>query len=473
MKHNMRNTLLGCLLLGTATMANAQQAQAPRVTTATGTLRANTQVAPATTTNGYSYSTSSDVFYTDGINNKNFKDEDLKSKEVSKEIAVPKSGEIYIENSSRGIVIKTWDQQKVKVTTTIYYDGESKLTDDEWLEKVNLSLKTLGTSVKIKSGNVNGGYTVVGDAVSVNGFNTRGSYSIGNGGVAVYNGNGQNIGTKSNIKRIVTVTVPAGSKLDIESKYADVTIPAGVNDVIVEIANGNLEADNLNKLVLRSKYSNINVGDIKTAEVEFANGRFNAKSIDDLDIESKYSTIEMAAVKKLSIRSTNDEYELEEAGDITGRKTYGNLRVTKLNGSLDIDGTNADVKIRKVGPSLSMIKINDKYADIRIPLRETKNYSVDFAGAYSSVYGNFEKTPVAAEKDGKVTEEKNTKGTLSAMTAPPTAITVEGRQIASTRGYITGTWNDSTNPSRFTAKVGDGSGLKVDIKCQNCTVDFK
>ena len=469
MKHNMQNTLLGCLLLGTAIMANAQQASAPRVATTTGTVRvASNQVAPAAITNGYSYSTTPDnVFFSDG--NKNFKEEDLKSKEVSKEIAVPKGGDIYIENSSRGIVVKTWDQQKVKVTTTIYYDGEAKLSDDEWLEKVNLSLKTLGTSVKIKSGTVsgNGGFYTYNDAVGGNRIVTSGSSN----GVAVFNGSGQNIGTKSNIKRVVTVTVPAGSKLDIESKYADVSLPAGVSDVIVDISNGNLEAENLNKLVLRSKYSNINVGDIKTAEVEFNNGRFSAKSIDDLDIESKYSTIEMAAAKKMVIRSTNDEYEVEEAGEIRGRKTYGNLRITKLNGSLEMDGTNADVKIRKVGTALSLIKIDDKYADIRIPLRETKSYTVDFAGAYSSVYGNFEKKAVTVDKEK---EEKGTGSSTSVTNITNAPITVEGRLLTSTtRGFGTTSWNDGTNPARFTAKVGDGSGLKVDIKCQNCTVDFK
>jgi hypothetical protein len=54
------------------------------------------------------------------------------------------------------------------------------------------------------------------------------------------------------MKRIVTVTVPAGSKLDIESKYADVQLPASIGDVNVDIQNGNLEAENINKLVLRS-----------------------------------------------------------------------------------------------------------------------------------------------------------------------------------------------------------------------------
>ncbi len=458
MKTNMRNTFLACLALGIASTTIAQQS--PVAATVAGNVRnvtSVTTITPVASTNGYSYSYSDGDYYS----GKTFKEEDLKSKEVSKEIAAPKGADIYIENSSRGIVVKTWDQQKVKVTTTIYYDGETKLTDDEWLEKVNLSLKTLGSSVKIKSGSV-GGNTVY----SYGGSGTiSGSFGSNNGnGVAVFNGNGQNIGTKGNIKRIVTVTVPAGSKIDIESKYADVTLPAGIGDANVDITNGNLEAENLNKLILRSKYSNANVGDIKTAELEFTNGRFSAKNIDDLDVDSKYSTIEMAAARKMVMRSTNDEYEIEEAGEVRGRKAYGNLRITKLNGSLEVDGVNADVKIRKVGPSLSLIKLDDKYADVRIPLRETKNYTVDFTGAYSSVYGNFEKKPVTATD-----KEKEEKTTGSAVTL--NTITIDGRP--GTSRFVPGSsWGDN-NPSKFTATVGDGKGLKIDMKCQNCTVDFK
>ncbi|MFX5817423.1 hypothetical protein ABTE26_21230, partial [Acinetobacter baumannii] len=78
------------------------------------------------------------------------------------------------------------------------------LTDEEWFEKLNLSLRVLGSSVKIKSGSIGGGsYTINGQTYgwsSVGGSNNQ-------GGVAVFNGSGQNIGTKSNIKRVVTVYV--------------------------------------------------------------------------------------------------------------------------------------------------------------------------------------------------------------------------------------------------------------------------
>ncbi len=398
------------------------------------------------------------------LGRKQFKDEDLKSKEVSKEVAVPKNGEIFIENASRSMVVKTWDQPKVKVSTTIYYDGDNKLSDEEWLEKANLSVKTLGNSVKIKSGTTSsGGYRVYSSGSMT-------FYGSGTGNnVTVFNGSGQDIGTKSGPKRVVTITIPAGSNIELESKYADVTLPANIGEANIELANGNLEAENLGKLVLRSKYSNVNVGDVKNAEIEFTNGRFSARNITDLDIDSKYSTIEMATVNKLTIRSTNDEYELEEADEVRGRKSYGNLRITRLNKSIDVEGSNADIKIRKTAPTLSLIRIDDKYADIRIPLRDVKNYSVDFTGGYSSVYGNFEKkVPLtladkSENKTSKETPAAEGKGVLKATTI--TGIVTPSRMMTE--------WRDDNSPNMFTATVGDGNGLKIVMKCQNCTVDFK
>ncbi len=203
------------------------------------------------------------------------------------------------------------------------------------------ALKQLGTSVKIKSNNSGfgsnyrystsstGTYSL--EPITVVGYPTRISLNSSN--------------TKTQ-KRILTIYVPAGAKMDIETKYSDVKLPAGVGDILLDITNGNFEAENLNKLRLRSKYSNANVRDIKEAEIEFSNGRFSANNIDDLDIESKYATIEMASAKKIKMVSTNDEFEVEDVVEIQGRKNYGNLRITRLLGSLELDGSNADIKIR-------------------------------------------------------------------------------------------------------------------------------
>ncbi|MDP3394344.1 hypothetical protein [Sediminibacterium sp.] len=375
---------------------------------------------------------------------------DVKAKEVSQEISTSKSPDIYIDNTSRNIQIKIWDQSKVKVVTTVYYEGDGKLSDEEWFEKMNLSLKSIGTTVRVKSGTISGGsYTINGNT-----FGWSGST-----GVAVFNDKGESIGNKSNTKRMVTIYVPAASKLDIDSKYADVQLTGNYGNATVDISNGSLEAESFSKLYLRSKYSNVTMENATIAEIEFMNGRFSAKEIGEADLDTKYSTIEIASAKKVVFRSTNDEYEIEDANELRGRKNYGNFRITKLNGSLEMDGTNADVKIRSVGANLDLIKIDNKYADIRIPLRNIKNYSVKFIGAYSTVYGNFEKEPIVEEKLKPLLKEKETDALA--------------KQLVEINRSITRYSQSRDNESNFSAKVGEGKGLKIDMNCQNCTVDFK
>lgn len=376
---------------------------------------------------------------------------DLKSKEVSQEINSTKFPEIYIDNNSRNIQIKTWDQLKVKVVTTVFFEGEGKLSDEEWFEKLNLSLKTLGASIRIKSGSISGGsYTISGHTYA---------WSGGSNGVAIFNGSGQNIGTKSNLKRIVTVYIPAGSKLDIDSKYADVQISGAIANATIDITNGNLEGENFNKLFLRSKYSNVTVDNIGVGEIDFINGRFTAKTMDEADLDTKYSTIELGDSKKVLFRSTNDEYEIESANELRGRKNYGNMRITKLNGSLEMDGTNADIKVRSIGEDLHILKIDNKYADIRIPLRALKNYSIDYIGPYSTVYGNFEKQALK-EAPKRVNEPKLKEDDLA-------------KSLREINRAVQNMSGDESSETSFTAIVGNGKGLKIDMKCQNCTVDFK
>lgn len=409
-------TIIACasILIGTSLTAQQYRATAPRAASAAQNARG------AVTVNG-------EQLYKEDI-------KDLKSKEVSQEVAAPKGGEIFLENNNRPIVVKTWAEQKVKVVTTVFFEGEGKLSDEEWFEKLNLSLRTLGNSVKIKSGNVSSGsYTVVGN-----------SFAWNTDGIAVFNGEGQNIGTKNNTRRVVTIYVPTNSKMDIETRYADIEL-SDMASLNLDITNGNVEGGNVNELKLRARYGNANFGNSKYAEVEFTNGRLTMAGADELDIDSKYATIEIGSSKKITMRSTNDEYELEEVGSLSGRKNYGNLRITKLNTSLEMDGTNADIKVRNVGAAVDNITVDNKYADIRIPMRNVKNYAIDFTGPYSTVYGNF-------EKKFKVDTMKETGNTTLAQL----------NQLAA----------EGNNPSSFTAKVGDG-GAKLVLKCQNCTVDLK
>ncbi len=376
-------------------------------------------------------------------------DKELKSKEVSIEVAANKSADIFLDNTSRTIEIKTWDQSKVKIVTTIYYEGDAtKLSDEEWFEKLNISLKPLGNSIRIKSSTVSSGSYSYGN-------NTYGWSSTN--GVAIFNSEVDNERTKSNSKRIVTIYIPKDNKLDIESKYSDVALLNNVNKLNVDITNGSLELQDVNTLQVRSKYASVTVGNIKSGEIDFMNGRFSAKDADDLDIDTKYATIELGNVKRLTTRSTNDEYEIDQVGTFTGRKNYGNLRINTLSNALELDGTNADIKIRNIASSVDNINIDNKYADIRLPLKNIKNYTVNFNGPYSNVYANFEKKPFS----GTQTTTSKKDGLTETIRSIQRSVSMANSD------------DDCNCKDKFSAVGGDGKSTKIEMKCQNCTVDFK
>ncbi|MFY7651650.1 MAG: hypothetical protein ACOVQE_03070, partial [Chitinophagaceae bacterium] len=108
----------------------------------------------------------------------------------------------------------------------------------------------------------------------------------------------------------------------------------------------------------------------------------------------------------------------------------------------------------------------DKYADLRLPLREVKNFDINFSGPYSTVYGNFERKPwqpVDAKTDKQTTsKEDNNSNDLKELRALKALRVVGNVQI-----------DDENANYRFTAVGGTGKGTQIVLKCQNCTVDFK
>ncbi len=68
-------------------------------------------------------------------------------------------------------------------------------------------------------------------------------------------------------------------------------------------------------------------------------------------------------------------------------------------------------------------------------------------------------------------------GTLKTATTSGTLAPAQTTTTMTATGKVTlgtlATRSGSSTPVKFSAAVGDGKGLKIDLKCQNCTIDFK
>ena len=157
------------------------------------------------------------------------------------------------------------------------------------------------------------------------------------------------------------------------------------------MSRSNLDARNFRKLNIIADFYNINISDVDEAELELENGSFTAAAMRTVDLDSKSSEIDYEGGDQLYLRSQSDRIIVDDIARVDGRKTYGDLRIGKLRKAIDIEGTNADIKIRTITVDVESVKINDKYADLRLPLKNTLNFDVAFKGDNSTVFAPFEK----------------------------------------------------------------------------------
>lgn len=370
-------------------------------------------------------------------------DKNTTSSEVKKDFSVNKNSIIRINNYNKNIEVKSWKEDKVRIVVNGVSLQDNKdaenLQVDDLFEKLGITVHQLSNNltVSIKDGSYNFSFSsnsTGSDVFTMPPMPPLNSITInGRANGRAITGMTSTLKRKSgSSKQAITLYIPQAGKLRIDSKYGNLSFTNTIDDLDLDVTNGNVDAENIGELKLISKYGNFTCGDIKSGSVDFINGRFTANNADELDLDTKYSNIEVAAVKNLSFISTNDEYELDEVGEVKGRKNYGNFRVEKLNRSLELEGTNADVKIKNISPTLNLIKIDDKYADLRLPLRNVKNYTYEVAGTYNTVYSTSDLENSEGNKEDNGQENSKVKG-----------------------------------------MVGDGKGARINVKCQNCTVDLK
>ena len=429
------------------------------------------------------------------------------TKELVQELPAEKDAVVKIVNSSRNLNIRLWAEDKVKIVTTVNVEESlaATITQDQLIEKSGISFKSFGNRIDIQT---RSSFSAEGltSVYNSNKSNLSGLYSsVGsaypNGAATLFSGDndGKYWNTTGGAMKSMTIFMPAGCRLDIDNKNTGIVINENISDARIKLNRSNLDARNFKKLYIMADYYTINISDVEEAELELENGNFTAGLIRMLDLDSEGSEIDYEGGDQLYLRSHSDRITVDEIGKVGGRKLYGDLRIGKLNTELDIEGTNADIKVRNITATVERIKINDRYADLRIPVKNITNFEVLFKGENSTVFTPFEKVITLdlklselnpAEKKnelkannttkaatpsqghGDMTQEEFDKVRKLILTLP----VAERERYLET--YIKQYGSAPTGekaPSQFKGSGGDitGKHTKFEVTCHQCSVDFK
>lgn len=335
----------------------------------------------------------------------------MKERVITMEMPFTKDATVYIDNIGRKAIVRTTNNNKVKVQTTVSYNGDIAISDAEWFAKINLGMKQKEGNISIEQ-------------------QEREAAERRNNAKLFEKKVSDDLNIKDNKKKAIVIYIPASAKLDIESKYADVAIESNIKYLKAEISNASLSMLNADKAIIESRSGGIKVGNIKDAEIDLTNCTLVSKDIDKLKIVSRNSKVSFENANQVVLKSTGDQYQIAQAYGIEGNKNFGKMDIARLKNKIALTGSSADVNISAIDKKAELIKIDNKYADVRLPVYNLKAYTVNFDGKNSKVFTAFQKV-------------KTSDSLKSASMS-------------------------------FSATVGDvqGSHTKFQINCSNCNVDF-
>jgi hypothetical protein len=274
------------------------------------------------------------------------------TREVTMSLPVSKEGTVVIDNIGRKAIIKIVPGNMVKMITRIQIeDADRNLSDAACLDKMNLQMRTTKAGVMIDQ-------------------------KISN----------KNFGEQRNAFPATILLIPAGVKIVAESNYDDIQIDNDVAYLKVTVNNADLNMRNAGTAIIESKYAGIKAGTINNADLELMNTTFICKEIDQLKINSKNSKFSVVNLNDMVTTSFSDEYRIKEVNTMKGKKDFGKMDISSLKNTLVLTGSNSDLKLHKVDASASLVKLDNKFADVQITVNNLVDYSVNFEGNNSRLF---------------------------------------------------------------------------------------
>lgn len=296
--------------------------------------------------------------YTDTITLKN----GYRSKKLTTEISCFEGDTVYINNNYKKVIIKTVPSQRVRLSSVIVYKEALNERDQQLFKKMGIEISRDKHSVTA---------TINSTRLPLTGKKIGACDEIAN--------------SETNLKRPLLIEVPGNAILVILSKYADANIENYVHTVNAQMMYGNLTMNNAGTVSIKGSNAVIKAGNMDEATLNLTASRFSASNIAGMSVISSTSVLKLNSCSKMKINSTGDAFTIDNAGSITGNQNFGKLNIENLKEGLVLSGTGAAIEIVNFSLGTPLIKIDGKFADVKLPLSRQENFAVYYEGSYNDV----------------------------------------------------------------------------------------
>ena len=331
----------------------------------------------------------------------------LKAKNVATDLSTSSIDTIQVVNYMRKLIIKPSKDNKIRISTTVYYD-ESKplLKDEQYIKQANITPVKNNNVLQLQIGSTNqlrdkqfpwrntiiGNGTITDDKGESYSTTARASSvappTFKNTTTTTTNQSGSTtITSLSPLDSLITKTTGKLKNLDVEVSVDNAIlkiIDAAVsnddddefinklqtNDVVIEIPKGK-------SVVIKSKYGNVIVNDkMNNLDFDLVSCSLELPEIGDVKIKGQYSNITADIIKVADLDLRSGTINIRTADSIRVKAEFANINVQsvmRMRGtgkSSNFDVLSADVI--KLGQSFGSLRITTLKEELKLNATNTE-----------------------------------------------------------------------------------------------------
>ena len=307
-----------------------------------------------------------------------------KSKKLSKNYAVSKSGTVKINNSFGNVTITTWDQPQVTFEVNVEVSGDNE-------ERVNDRLRKIDVRFSSSNDFVEANTQTDGYQDNDNGWSFWDLFKSGN-----------NSSNNGNLKIDYIVKMPVTAKLDITNDYGAIILDrlegrAEISCDFGRLDIGQLMATNNEIKFDYTKSSNIDYMKSGVIKADFSD--FDLYGCEELDFRGDYSKARLHKTKMLKFNSDFSTVESDESEIIDGRGDYSTIRLGTIIQKADLNTDFGTIKVKEIGPDFKSLEIRSDYTGIDLNYHPMAKFNFDADLSFANIKLSQDAEVTRSEKD--------------------------------------------------------------------------
>lgn len=261
------------------------------------------------------------------------------NKTIRKEFPISPNGTTYLSNKYGKVDVKTWDQNRVKVTVNIIVKANSESAAKDVFDRISIQFSNGTDYVKAETSiEPTRGWS----------WNWLGS-------------------DKSDYSINYEVYLPASNNLEVTHRYGDMYVASMKGRVKLDVKYVNFKVEGMgeNSSMLFG-YGNGTVLRAGNLSTDVSYSKLTVEEAGNLNILSKYTQVNVSKANDLTATSKYDTYNLGQIQNLKNTGAYDNFKIAAAN-SIDISSKYTQVKAEKV---VRYVNCDFAYGNVEVKMAE-------------------------------------------------------------------------------------------------------